>query len=559
MSDITITDRIAGRVSPALAVRRAARLQEQGRHLRSFSLLAAVATRGHGEAQYYMGMSYLEGKVVPRSMSEAVGWLRKAAEAGVVRSQTLLAALYVNGKAAADAGPSLESLFDDVFTSTPSTGHPKFEEAAKWARKAAEAGSADGQALLAYILTNGPPSLRDPDAALRWYRQSANGGCAQGHLGYALALAGRASDAATKAEMCRHLERAADADLATAMFLLAHLKEHGEVIPKDLNGAIALYRKAAMRHHLASQSRLGALLSSNQGAPDATTEGEEWLHRAALGGDVHAQVLLAQTYLERHQSPPDAVRWFKTAAEAGHAYAARCLSALYCAGTDDPRDQEEAQHWLQRAAELGDPRAQAEVANLIVQGQTPLNESVVHQWFAESAGKGDPIGIFNLGIAFAEGIGTPRDDRRAAEYFRIAAEELPEAQYRFGRALAQGHGVECDPERAREYLERAASAGIPGAQAALAEMLMNGRGGPVDLDRARTLLNAAAARGHSGAMFALGALNSGSYGLPADLGAAIRWFRAAASRGHEQAKSLARRYGARGTLQPRLGRERPTT
>ena len=57
-----------------------------------------------------------------------------------------------------------------------------------WARRAAEGGSADGQAILGFILTSGPESLRDLDQAEEMYRRSAEADCPQGCLGYALTL-----------------------------------------------------------------------------------------------------------------------------------------------------------------------------------------------------------------------------------------------------------------------------------------------------------------------------------------------------------------------------------
>ena len=66
---------------------------------------------------------------------------------------------------------------------------PDYPAAAKWARRAAEAGSAEGQAVLGFILTSGPENLRNVEEGDRWYEKSAAGGCPQGQLGYALVLA----------------------------------------------------------------------------------------------------------------------------------------------------------------------------------------------------------------------------------------------------------------------------------------------------------------------------------------------------------------------------------
>ena len=94
--------------------------------------------------------------------------------------------------------------------------------AAKWARRAAEAGSVDGQAVLGFILTAGPENLRDIEAGNRWYQKSAAGGCPQGQLGYALVLARDTSSPDVQEELLRHLSQAAEKGLATAPASVRH-------------------------------------------------------------------------------------------------------------------------------------------------------------------------------------------------------------------------------------------------------------------------------------------------------------------------------------------------
>ena len=53
----------------------------------------------------------------------------------------------------------------------PARNNPDYESALKWARMAAEAGASDAQALLGYILTAGPETIRDLDAANSWYQR----------------------------------------------------------------------------------------------------------------------------------------------------------------------------------------------------------------------------------------------------------------------------------------------------------------------------------------------------------------------------------------------------
>ena len=55
-----------------------------------------------------------------------------------------------------------------------------YHAALPWARRAAEAGGADAQAMFAYILTAGPEALRDPEAALNWYQKIRRAGLPAG-------------------------------------------------------------------------------------------------------------------------------------------------------------------------------------------------------------------------------------------------------------------------------------------------------------------------------------------------------------------------------------------
>src|SRR5205807_4523458 len=82
---------------------------------------------------------------------------------------------------------------------------PDFASALKWARQAAEAGDAKGQALLGYVLSCGPEALREPEEAHRWYERSSAQGCPEGCLGYALSLAPRTHDEDGRREVARHL------------------------------------------------------------------------------------------------------------------------------------------------------------------------------------------------------------------------------------------------------------------------------------------------------------------------------------------------------------------
>src|SRR5262249_39802747 len=153
---------------------------------------------------------------------------------------------------------------------------PDFETGIHWARKAAAGGSADGQAVLGYILTSGPEHLRNLDEAHLWYERAAAAGCPQGALGYALSLARTATDAGGQAQVAEQLRRAADAGLPTALYLLALMTERGWGMPADRAAAIQMFRQAAEKGNQPSQARWGMALIEGVTIAANPTEGESW-------------------------------------------------------------------------------------------------------------------------------------------------------------------------------------------------------------------------------------------------------------------------------------------
>ena len=180
MARAGLMDRLAA-LTPATALRRAIRLLDKGKAERGFALLARA---GVAEAQYRVGRCYLQGSGLPRSRREAARWLEIAATADHVEAQGLLATLLIEGvstpskQAVGRCERGAASLF-----SGDEPAEPDFVQAEKWARRAAERQSANGQAVLAFILSAGPEAVPDLEEAHRWYERSANGGSPQGDLG----------------------------------------------------------------------------------------------------------------------------------------------------------------------------------------------------------------------------------------------------------------------------------------------------------------------------------------------------------------------------------------
>ena len=51
------------------------------------------------------------------------------------------------------------------------------------------------------------------------------------------------------------------------------------------------------------------------------------------------------------------------------------------------------------------------------------------EWFEQAAASGDLVAAFNFGVCLAEGVGVERDDRKATQWLRRAADGVVNAQY----------------------------------------------------------------------------------------------------------------------------------
>jgi uncharacterized protein len=463
-------------------------LVEDGEHRRAFHQFARAARHGLPAAQFRLGRCYLLGLGTTSSPDAALRWLTCAAEGGDVDAQALLASLALQGIGADAEGELLEA--PSRFAGRP----PNYQEVMKWGERAAEGGSADAQALLGYVLTSGPDELRDLPRAARYYRAAADSGFARGQLGLALALlregtgqVGASEDAPSpdgaaveeasrgrSAEVRRLLESAATADLPAAHFVLGVLGEQSRSSADDLAAATAHYHEAALRGHRAAQFRYGIALMNGRGVDRDTLNGETWLRRAGLAGELDAAAMVGDLYSRQGELPPnfcEAAMWFQRAAEAGHVGAARALGQLCVIGGGFGSDPVTAAHWLRVAAT-----------------------------------EGDMLAAHELGICLAHGIGTPRDDAEAFGWFQCAIDVMPTARYWCARMLYEGRGTAQDLPAARAGFLRAAAEGIGDAAAIAGEMLVNGRGGPADWPAAMVLFRDAAAQGNQAAQHALNVL-----------------------------------------------------
>ena len=150
----------------------------------------------------------------------------------------------------------------------------------------------------------------------------------------------------------------------------------------------------------------------------------------------------------------------------------------------------------------------------------------------ERARQKDPQAHTLLGRLYAEGLGVPRDELAAANWYRKGAElGDTEAMFALGVILAAGKAVKKNPEGAAQMFEQAARKGHPFAHYNLAQLFLSGNGKPENPFRAAQHLEYAAKKGIPQAQYDLATLYQRGHGVEPNAYNAAYWLRQAAEKG----------------------------
>jgi len=203
-------------------------------------------------------------------------------------------------------------------------------------------------------------------------------------------------------------------------------------------------------------------------------------------------------------------------------------------------------------ANAGDAAAMTLLAELIIQGLgTRQDDRRAAEWYRLAADRGDPNARFALGMLHLSGRGVPRDEARARALL--------------GQASEQGHGLASfnlalpllvtgeaqDLTRAIALLQRAGDAEVGDAQHALAVLMIEGRGLPQDIEAAADMMARAASNGSLAGEVEFAILQFTGRGIGRDERAAAYRFARAAARGNAIAQNRLSRLLFQGRWLPR--------
>jgi len=118
-----------------------------------------------------------------------------------------------------------------------------------------------------------------------------------------------------------------------------------------------------------------------------------------------------------------AARYFRTAAEQGHARAQYNLGLCYDRGVGVPKSEADAIGWYKKAADQNHPQAQYNLGLCHLYGTVDKNEAAAVQWIYKAAMQGHIRAQYTLAHCYETGIGTQTDKAQAIFWYRKAAEQ----------------------------------------------------------------------------------------------------------------------------------------
>ena len=231
----------------------------------------------------------------------------------------------------------------------------------------------------------------------------------------------------------------------------AHHASDVEGIPKDHAIAFAWYKRASDNGYAPGDRQVGYAYEHGLGVEQSHEKAMDMYKKAAAHGDIRAIFNVGIMYQFRFETNlEEAVRCYRTAAEAGLTRAQSRLGHCYLYGTGVAQDYEQALEWLRTAGDNGDANA-----------------------------------LQTLGSLYEFGEGVEEDPEKAAEYY-LASAELgdAEAQCCIGYCYETGIGVDIDPESAFEWYLESARNGYARGMNNLGDCYMEGFGVAEDLEQA---------------------------------------------------------------------------
>ena len=319
-------------------------------------------------------------------------------------------------------------------------------------------------------------------------------------------------------EAVRWFHKAAEKGHSYACYSLAMLYLRGQGVERDDERAYGLFLRSYDGGNPYAAYELGKLCEAGNGTIRNPEKAQNYYRAAFLG------------FINMEKKSKDDTLWYR-------------IGCMYLHGIGTEPDEEQAEHYLQKAYDYGNTHAAYQLARLYIRQETqklredpeatPDYEKIIKavKWLEEAARQENPFADYALGRLYKEGVLLEKDMEKAVfhmqravdagnsfaqyqlgkiyldeeyknipaavQYLTLAADQKNElAAYRLGRLYLMGDELPKNIERALHYLDMAAEAGNQYAQYVLGKLYLIGKEIEQDREKAYEYFSRSAEQGN---------------------------------------------------------------
>jgi len=197
---------------------------------------------------------------------------------------------------------------------------------------------------------------------------------------------------------------------------------------------------------------------------------EQKIYQAAISGRSPAAMYALGVMSDEQSDETEAFRWYKLAAEHGHAESMRRIGDMYAQGHGVSQDYVAAAAWYRRAVDRRSLAAASNLATLCFYGfGVPQNYIEATRLLRSAVRSGDAEAQNKLGALYESGVAVTRNLPRAKDlYTRSAAQGYAPAMVNLGLLYIEAMGVGRDDVRGYALVSAGVAIGIPDEMTKLA-------------------------------------------------------------------------------------------
>jgi TPR repeat protein len=322
-------------------------------------------------------------------------------------------------------------------------------------------------------------------------------------------------------------------------------------VTPDSKAEIRWLTMAASKGSAGAERALAKVYSAGVDAPVDQDKFDYWVTKAADDGSADAQQKILDDFrvdkfdlVHREEITPKTILWLQEMADSKDSYAEVLLGGIYTVGVGAKPDLNRALPYFQKAADLGNPKAETLLGYLYQQGYEQDGKSIAKDGlkatllFQAAAKQGNAEASYQAGLMFLQSPDIKDDPVEANTYFSSAANAgLTRAQYQLARDYQSGTGVTQSDAEAFQWFSKAAAGGSSLATGALATAYAEGKGVAPDDAQAFAWAAEGVKEKDPESTFEMGVLIADGRGTKQDLPLAQRFLQEADEEGFPQAKA----------------------